>query len=110
MDVLEQRIARIGQQADRFFVGMPAGGELESASKAEEVAFLQVEQRAFVDQRMQQAAFHQEYLVGGQLAFQVVATFQFQGGAAGCQAFEQAVRDSLQAIDQLVGISRLLAE
>jgi len=60
IDVLERFAARVGNQADGFFAAVTAGGEVDALAQADQIALLQIEQRALIDQRMQQAVLDDE--------------------------------------------------
>ncbi|MNG09767.1 hypothetical protein D3C84_932020 [compost metagenome] len=59
---------------------------------------------------MQQAILDDVQLVAGQYFRQVIDLFQAQGRTVGLQTVEQLRRNALQALDQLVGVGRLLPE
>ncbi len=110
VDMAEHFAARIGNQAQRFFADVTARWQLDTLAQADQVAFLQVEQRALIHQRMDQAILDEEQMLAGQLAFQVVGSLQADGFASGFQAGEQLRRNALQAIDQSIGVGRLFTE
>ena len=110
VDVAEHVAARVGHQAQRLVAGVAARRQVDALAQAYQVALLQVEQRAFVDQRVEQAVLDQEQLLVRQLGRQVVGTFQADGLRAGGEAGKQLGGNPLQAADQLVGIGRLFTE
>src|SRR3990167_5243398 len=110
IDVLEHIAARIGNQVQLLFAAVAAAGHVQALAQADQVAFLQVEQRALIDCGMQQAVFDDEQLVARQYGRQIFDPFQLQGRANGVEPFEQLAGDALQSVDQLIGVSRLLPE
>ncbi|MNE58038.1 hypothetical protein D3C80_1530440 [compost metagenome] len=110
VQVTEHFAARVGNQAQRFVAAVAAGRQVDALAQADEVALLQIEQRPFIDQCMQQAVLDQEKLVVGQFCAQVFGALEADGLGAGRQAGQELARDALQVIDQLVGISRLFTE
>ncbi|MCY1559170.1 hypothetical protein D9M68_961780 [compost metagenome] len=110
VDVLEHVAAVEGQQADGLVAAVAARGQVDALAQAHQVAFLQVEERTIVDHGVQQAVLDQEQLVGRQQRCQVLGLLQAQGRAGWLHALEQLPGDTLQAVDQLVGVGRLLPE
>ncbi|MNF49296.1 hypothetical protein D3C84_305660 [compost metagenome] len=108
--MLEHFGAVEGQQADGLVAAVAARGQVDSLAQAHQVSFLQVEERTLVDHSVQQAIFDQEQLVGRQHRRQVLGLLQAQGRAGWLQALEQLPGDTLQSVDELVGVGRLLPE
>ncbi|MDT4845220.1 hypothetical protein FQZ97_792030 [compost metagenome] len=79
-------------------------------AQADQVAFLQIEQRAFIDQRMQQTILDDEQLVARQHLRQILDPLHSQRRSGRCQPLQQLGGDALQSVDQLVGVRRLLPE
>ncbi|MNR42593.1 hypothetical protein D3C85_1611260 [compost metagenome] len=108
--MLEHLAAVEGQQADGLVAAIAAGGQVDALAQTHQVALLQVEERALVDHGMQQAVLDKEQLVGRQHRRQVFGLLQAQGRAGWLHTLEQLPGDTLQSVDQLVGVGRLLPE
>ncbi|GAB6388011.1 hypothetical protein STUTZSP0542_15500 [Stutzerimonas marianensis] len=78
--------------------------------KAEQIALLKVEEGTVIDKRMQQAALDDEQLLLRQLATQIIRSLDFDGGTRRGETFEKLGGDSLQAVDEAVGVGRLFPE
>ena len=96
----------------RILVPMAALAALGTSAlaQANQITFLQIEQRPAVDDRMQQTIFDHKKLIARQQRSQVVDPLEGDCGAYGFQAFEKLGGDALQSVDQLVGVGRLLPE
>ncbi|MNN42015.1 hypothetical protein D3C81_1561670 [compost metagenome] len=110
IQVAEHLAARIGDETQRFVAAVTAGRQVDTLAQADEVAFLEVEQRPFVHQSVQQAIFDQEELIARQFGAQVFGAFQADGLGARLQSREELARNALQVIDQLVRVSRLFSK
>ncbi|MNG37763.1 hypothetical protein D3C84_1252130 [compost metagenome] len=64
--MFEHFVAAEWHQADGFVTAVAAGRQVDALTQADQVALLQVEKGAFIDDGVDQAVLDQEQLVGRQ--------------------------------------------
>ena len=79
-------------------------------AQANQVTFLQVEQRSAIHHSMQQAIFNDEQLVAREYLGEIIGSLKVQWRTCRCKAIKQLGGDALKSVNQLIGVGRLLPE
>jgi len=107
--MFEQRLTVIGDEHQRLFTEVGAGRCVQALTQADQVAFLDVEQRFAINLGVQQAAFEQIQASRADVVVEIVHCVELNGVVTGLKILEQLLRDALKGVDQLLGVRWLVA-